>query len=271
MRPNRRLGFTLIELLVVIAIIAMLIALLLPAIQSARETARRMQCSNNLKQIGLALANYESTFSCLPPSAVTGVRGTTFFWQGWSVHGRILPFAEGLNKFDMINFDHTGASPQNVTVLVSLKSIFLCPSDVKAEYRRVAAGYDNTNYGFNRGAWFVWGGPNSSVRPAAPFYPNSSFRRRISLTVRARPSWRPRCCQGYGTSVSAPILIPGIQPTSHHLTHLLNQSPLTMRARVESRKTPCTGMAQRRRSPYRLYHRVDPKSSHGRHAGQSNR
>src|SRR4051794_3018706 len=97
---SRRQGFTLIELLVVIAIIAVLIALLLPAVQSAREAARRGQCTNNLKQLGLAMANYISTNDLLPmlsvdPSKV-GLNGCSpnipMPHQNWSQHARLLPF-----------------------------------------------------------------------------------------------------------------------------------------------------------------------------------
>ena len=77
-RSVPRLGFTLIELLVVIAIIAVLIALLLPAVQSAREAARRVQCVNNLKQIGLATANYESAIGCIVPGYISGGGGTAW-------------------------------------------------------------------------------------------------------------------------------------------------------------------------------------------------
>jgi prepilin-type N-terminal cleavage/methylation domain-containing protein len=93
---QRRIGFTLVELLVVIAIIGILVGLLLPAVQAAREAARRMQCSNNLKQLALALHNYESTFKTLPPS---GIDSNSMSWAVMT-----LPFIEQKNLFDRFNF-----------------------------------------------------------------------------------------------------------------------------------------------------------------------
>ena len=104
MNTNRR-AFTLVELLVVITIIGILIALLLPAVQAARESARRAQCTNNLKQIGLAILNYESTFGCLPPGGTVGHAGS--YGSSWIV--RILAYSEQNGTFDQ--FDFLGLAP----------------------------------------------------------------------------------------------------------------------------------------------------------------
>src|SRR6478609_1726815 len=112
-KPSR--GFTLIELLVVIAIIAVLIALLLPAVQAAREAARRMQCVNNLKQLGLALANYEGVAGTLPPSVVVAQNGSGFWSNGWSINARLLPFVEQGGAFNSINFTLAYSAGDNTT------------------------------------------------------------------------------------------------------------------------------------------------------------
>src|SRR3954467_12234709 len=112
----RRRGFTLIELLVVIAIIAVLIALLLPAVQAAREAARRIQCVNNLKQIGLAIHNYHSAagsfpmgITMAPSSSLTGgaTGGPDYAsWNGWSAQALMLPFLEQGPLYNGCNFNY---------------------------------------------------------------------------------------------------------------------------------------------------------------------
>ncbi len=135
---NRR-GFTLIELLVVIAIIAVLIALLLPAVQSAREAARRAQCTNNLKQIGLALHNYHSTNDVFPPgmSMNPGIGpGEYRGWIGWPVQGLLLPYVEQTPLFNAINFAWAPlgnpAQVYNATARDTVIAGYLCPSDPSA-------------------------------------------------------------------------------------------------------------------------------------------
>ena len=132
---STRPAFTLIELLVVIAIIAVLISLLLPAVQSAREAARRAQCVNNLKQIGLAMHNYESANrpSPLPvnrPITTNTPASSQFVDGGWSALARLLPFMEGGSSFNALNFavDYNESTGMNLTGSSTVVSVFLCPS-----------------------------------------------------------------------------------------------------------------------------------------------
>ncbi len=129
--PRRRQGFTLIELLVVIAIIAVLIALLLPAVQQAREAARRSQCINNQKQLGLALHNYHDTFNVLPPGWI-GVQGGAPHMEGqngfaWGSH--LLPNLDQGPLYNQINFKASLLDPTNDIARQSVLSVFRCPSD----------------------------------------------------------------------------------------------------------------------------------------------
>jgi len=128
--PRRPRGFTLIELLVVIAIIAILIGLLLPAVQAAREAARRAQCVNNLKQIGLALANYEQSLKVLPPGYVSNFDPSgNDTGPGWGWASMALPQFEQSSLFNAINFGLAVEVPANSTARLTQIFSLLCPSD----------------------------------------------------------------------------------------------------------------------------------------------
>ncbi len=132
MRGAARRGFTLIELLVVIAIIAVLIALLLPAVQAAREAARRMQCVNNLKQIGLAVMNYESANGSLPPTGGVSPSGFPPTQLGtFGMKTRLLPYLEQAQVYNTVNLglEPEDASGGNDTIIITKLNAFLCPSD----------------------------------------------------------------------------------------------------------------------------------------------
>jgi prepilin-type N-terminal cleavage/methylation domain-containing protein/prepilin-type processing-associated H-X9-DG protein len=151
MGSRKRRGFTLIELLVVIAIIAVLIALLLPAVQSAREAARRAQCTNNLKQLGLAMHNYHSAVNSLP-------WGDGPWWIEWSAHTLLLPYIEQGPIYNSINFSNgiflPGSPsfvinyPANTTAVYSVISGFNCPSDTD----RLTDPNGHNNYMANSGS-----------------------------------------------------------------------------------------------------------------------
>lgn len=158
--PRRVRGFTLIELLVVIAIIAILIALLLPAVQQAREAARRSQCKNNLKQLGLALHNYESSLKVFPMTNAQNYLPNT---QGFSPQARLLPYMEQANLQRLLDFTQpafTGPfnnlvpNPLFATTFATPLPIFLCPSDPAPSQNQGAGGiiYGGNNYMMSYGS-----------------------------------------------------------------------------------------------------------------------
>ncbi|WZP00918.1 DUF1559 domain-containing protein [Isosphaeraceae bacterium EP7] len=155
-RTSSRPGFTLIELLVVISIIAVLIALLLPAVQSAREAARRIQCTNNMKQMGLATHTYISQCDLFPPGAIKDGFGNTGNALTW--RAMILPQMEANNQYNAINFSITNAlaAPAMATVWYTSIAAFLCPSD----------GQGQSPVGFA-----AYGGPNGSMGVITPPFP----------------------------------------------------------------------------------------------------
>jgi prepilin-type N-terminal cleavage/methylation domain-containing protein/prepilin-type processing-associated H-X9-DG protein len=186
--PSRRrptAGFTLIELLVVISIIGVLIALLLPAVQSARESGRRAQCSNNLKQLGIAIYSYESARHLLPAAGesinLSRTPHPTQFVDGVSVFARLLPHMEGDVIFNAINFrlDYNHTTGANITAFSTVVSGFLCPSAVRSggdghddldpadtAIKNFGRGYGMVDYG---ATCFTEISPTGTAVPNPPF------------------------------------------------------------------------------------------------------
>lgn len=154
-QPNFRKAFTLVELLVVIAIIGVLVGLLLPAVQAARESARRMQCGNNLKQIGLATHNYESTYKCLPAGRTS---------RGLSSHAALAPFLEQNNAAEQIDFTAPWNGAENAVARTLKVASFLCPSDPQSNN---PLDWGGTTYRGNQGSGILWG-----LSPQDPADPN---------------------------------------------------------------------------------------------------
>ncbi len=143
-----RRAFTLVELLVVIAVIGILVALLLPAVQAAREAARRMQCSNNLRQHALALHNCQSVFGYMPRFGYAWPQGSTVLRQS-SVFWSILPYVEAKNVFDQLPGGETASAYFNIASRPVPVSIYSCPSDTSGINDGRGAGWNLNSYNVN--------------------------------------------------------------------------------------------------------------------------
>ena len=199
-------AFTLVELLVVIAIIGVLVALLLPAVQAARAAARRMSCSNNLRQIALAMHNYESAKQKFPPSFFIG-KGQ----YRWSAQARILPYLEqsAIDAGFSLDEDYHDVY-MNGELLKSLRvPTYICPDEARDEVREDGNGAPRDyllNYGVNNGVWKVYD-PKTRDGGAGAFYPNAGLGTRHfsdglsnTLMLAEVKGWQPYLRDGGGTS-----------------------------------------------------------------------
>lgn len=180
-RPISRLrGFTLVELLVVIAIVGVLVALLLPAVQSARESSRRMQCASHLKQLAIGVHNYEGTNRVYPPTFCQPLNSATKS-GGWSALARVLPYLEEGGLYQFIDYNQSYGSikmPDGSPLATTRIAVYMCPSELndtpKLSSTGVPSNYPN-NYVFNMGPWRIYN-PADNRPGQGVFHPNARFR-----------------------------------------------------------------------------------------------
>jgi len=194
MKRLRHRGFTLIELLVVIAIIAILIALLLPAVQQAREAARRTQCRNNLKQLGLALHNYHDNFLQFPNSHYGNNEGLPGAWRGFSAHAMVLPYMDQAPLYNGFDFNlridqapnYPAAGASYLGIMTKLPA-FRCPSDSQYPTYTIGGGWTGSGPGINYpvscgptiGGWQTQGGYALQVVEEIGFV---GYRKRVAMS-----------------------------------------------------------------------------------------
>jgi prepilin-type N-terminal cleavage/methylation domain-containing protein len=210
-------GFTLVELLVVIAIVGILISLLLPAIQMAREAARRMTCQNNVKQIALAVHNFEAAKKVFP---------TPFYYYGvgdprnsnWSAQARILPYLEQENLESAINYAESYNTARVGGELISSRrvSAYICPSETKTDPRTSATEVTHIpiNYAFNYGVWFVFD-TKTKQGGEGMFFPNSAvgFRHCIDGASKTLMVSEVKAYQAFDSGGNKGNATPVSQPT----------------------------------------------------------